>query len=90
MERIHRLCPNCGTVFRPQDQIVEIVEGATGKKHCIAAGLCYRFAIVVDCGKDFPTGSDDEEPQDPHASALFLETCSKALGIELYEVSLYT
>jgi hypothetical protein len=86
-DRIRRHCPSCETPFRPQDQVVEIPIGATGNRYEERGGICYRFAIVVDCGKDI--GESDGEPRDPKADAVFMETCHSALGIELYEVSHY-
>ncbi len=85
-KRIHRSCPECGLPFRPQDRPVEIRDGETGEKHVVPGGVCYRFAIIVDCGKDFPP----PEGRNPRASTRFLETCSKALDLELYEISLYS
>ena len=86
--RIRRICQSCGQKFRPQDQIVELMEGATGTKFLQPGGLTYRFAIVVECGKDFPFGND-ETPKDPRATEAFLQTCATALDTELYEVSCY-
>ena len=86
-ERIHRVCPSCGEPFRPQDQIVEMRDGSTGATYEERGGLCYRFAIVVDCGKNIPNYSDPL--RDPRADPRFKETCSTALATELYEASHY-
>jgi hypothetical protein len=88
--RIHRICPSCGTPFRPQDQFVEIPVGATGAKYLERGGICYRFAIVLDCGKDMPGPEEDGEPRDPKVDVSFLETCRSALALDLYEASLYS
>jgi hypothetical protein len=88
--RVRRTCPKCGKLFRPQDQIAEIAIGATGGKYEERGGLCYRFAIVVDCGKEMPQCEDEGGLRDAKAQVGFMETCRSALGIELYEVSYYS
>ena len=88
--RIRKTCSSCGRAFRPQDQIIELMEGATGTRFMQQGGLCYRFAIVVRCGKDFPGSADSEPPRDPRVRAVFMQTCAGALGAELYEVSHYS
>jgi hypothetical protein len=79
--RIRHLCPDCGTEFRPQDHMSEGRDGFTGKGYELRGGACYRFAIVIDCGKCFIP--------EPQATAVFLQTCSNALGVELYQVGSY-
>ena len=86
-ERIHRACPSCGEPFRPQDQIVQMCDGSTGVPYEERGGICYRFAIVVDCGKESP---NSDPPRDPRADPRFKKTCSAALATELYEASHYT
>jgi hypothetical protein len=85
--RIRRICPACGRSFRPQDQLAEIVDGATAEKSLQPGGLCHRFAIIVDFGKDSPTYVRDARGElvnaKARASDLFLSTCSGALGLEL-------
>jgi hypothetical protein len=88
--RIHNICPTCSAQFRPQQQIVEIAIGATGGKYELPAGICYRFAVVIDCGKQSLGVSEGETPRDPRASAEFLGTCRDALGVELYDASCYS
>jgi hypothetical protein len=92
-QRIRQICPSCGSAFRPQDQLAEVVDGATGKKTSQPGGLCNRFAIVIDFGKEWPLylpGTNGELLESTaKASDVFLETCSTALGIELNEFSLY-
>jgi hypothetical protein len=61
--------------------------GATGAKYEERGGLCYRFAIVIDCGKEMPFS---EENRDPRAHRGFKETCRAALATELYEASHYS
>jgi hypothetical protein len=86
-ERIHRACPACGKPFRPQDQIVQLYDGSTGVPYEERGGICYRFAIVVDCGKESP---NSDPPRDPRADPRFKKTCSAALATELYEASHYS
>jgi hypothetical protein len=80
--RIQRICPSCGTPFRPQDKTARLRDGQTGE----AAGTCaggatYLFAIVVDCGKGFA-----REGGPIRATNQFLANVSHALGQDLYEV----
>jgi hypothetical protein len=86
-DRIFRACPDCGLFFRPQDHPAEIVDGETGEAILQPGGLCHRFAIIIDFGKDFPiyirNASRDLVVAKPRASDLFLSTCSTALGFEL-------
>jgi hypothetical protein len=88
--RVHRSCPSCGQSFRPQDQIVEMLVGSTGARYEERGGLCYRFAIVVNCGKDMPLLEEGGGLSDPRADPEFTEACRAALETELYEASLYS
>jgi hypothetical protein len=85
---IHRICPQCGAAFRPQDQIADIVD-ENGNKTPQPGGMCYRFAIVVDCGKDHPLYVQDSGGElvatTPKVSDAFMNVCSAALGVELNE-----
>lgn len=101
--QIHRVCTACGTSFRPQDQLVEVTDGSSGRKYTVPGGVCYRFAIVVDCGKDYPFGpAEDVRGEDGNnesrsvaiesdvkASSKFLDCSSSALGIELRDIGIY-
>lgn len=42
-QKIRRVCPVCGVVFRPQDQVAEVVNGFDGSKRPQPGGLCNRF-----------------------------------------------
>lgn len=92
-ERIRQICPSCGSAFRPQDQLAEIVDGATGKKTPQPGGLCNRFAISINFGKDWPLYLSDANGELLESAAkvseVFLETCSTALRTQLNEFSLY-
>lgn len=86
-DMIYRVCPACGLLFRPQDHPAEMIDAATGATIPRPGGLCHRFAIVIDCGKDHPIylrapngGLVDAKPG---VSDIFLKTCTDALGIEL-------
>jgi hypothetical protein len=85
--RIRRFCPVCGVEFRPQDRMAEIANEITGEPEKIPGGVCYRFAIRVDCGKFYYIS---EEASGPRISGAFLDCCSKALATELYQVGVYT
>jgi hypothetical protein len=86
---IRQVCPECGTAFRPQDQIADIVD-QNGNKTPLPGGMCYRFAIVIDCSKDHPLYVRDENGQlietKPKISGGFMGVCSAALGIKLKEL----
>jgi hypothetical protein len=92
-EKIRQVCPACGQAFRPQDRLAEIVD-ANGVKTPQAGGLCNRFAIILDFGKEWPlytrASSGELTEATPKATDLFLSTCSAALGIELSEFSYYS
>ena len=92
-EFIRRVCPTCGLSFRPQDQIAEIRDGANGNKFPEPGGLCNRFGIIIDFGKDLPLYVPDSNGQltgEPKVTGAFMETCSTALGIELNEFGYYS
>jgi len=88
-QRIRRICPACGEAFRPQDHPAEIVDDRTGAKIAQPGGLCRRFAISIDFGRDHPTWREDANGElvlcKPCASKRFLKTCEAALGFELGE-----
>jgi hypothetical protein len=52
--------------------------------------MCYRFAIVIDCGKDHPLYVRDENGQfietKSKISGGFMGVCSATLGIKLKEL----
>jgi hypothetical protein len=91
---IRRLCPSCGSAFRPQDQLAEIVDGATGKKTPQLGGLCHRFAIIIDFGKEMPLYATDSNGELVDSKAevtdAFLDTCCTTLGIKLNEFGYYS
>jgi hypothetical protein len=93
-QRIRRLCPSCGSAFRPQDQLAEIVDGATGEKTPQPGGLCNRFAIIIDFGKEMPVYATEANGElvdsAPKVDGTFLDACSTALGIKLNEFSYYS
>jgi hypothetical protein len=47
-------CPECGTPFDVARLPAVVRDGRTGDEDVIMGGACYRFAIVVDCGKCIP------------------------------------
>lgn len=91
-EKIRRVCPECGVAFRPQDHFAEIVNGITGAKSTQKGGLCNRFAIIIDFGKEWPQVSpalEGRPPIEPKATSEFLDMCGAALNIDLNEFSYY-
>ncbi|WP_165247180.1 hypothetical protein [Paludisphaera soli] len=52
--RIARVCPDCGSRFRPLDHVARVTEVATGEAAHRPGGVAYRFALVVDSGKAIP------------------------------------
>lgn len=89
---ILRTCPACGLAFRPQDQLVPILDA--WKKQdplaeiLIAGGICYRFAIVINCCIEYNDSVESPElDSEPKATEAFFDICREALGFELYEVS---
>lgn len=85
---IRRLCPSCGASFEPREKLVTFTNGATGESEVIHGGICYRFAVVVDCGKSVPPAIEDGK--EGKLSRRFLDACSEALGVELYELGSYS
>ncbi|WP_435016405.1 hypothetical protein TA3x_003971 [Tundrisphaera sp. TA3] len=79
--RIRRLCPGCGTQFRPQDRTARVRDGRSGEVVDRPGGATYRFAIVVDCGKGFA-----REGWPMRASQAFLKALEGALGRRFYQV----
>jgi hypothetical protein len=53
-ERIHLKCPKCGTQFDPSSFSCEILDGWTRASSLLTGGLCFRFALAVDCHKNWP------------------------------------
>jgi hypothetical protein len=92
-QRIYRVCPACGLFFRPQDHPAEIVDGATGATSPQPGGLCHRFAIDIDFGKDLPiylrAPNGELVDAKPKVSDDFMRTCTDALGIELEGFDIY-
>jgi hypothetical protein len=84
--RIRRVCPECGEPFRPQDHAAFTRHPFTGEEGELAAGVTYRFAIVVDCGK----GWVHDAPAPPSAQPAFRAACEGALGVPLYEVGYFS
>jgi hypothetical protein len=92
--RIRHVCPACGLAFRPQDQLAELVDDVTGSRIPQPGGLCYRFAIVLDFGKELPAYVRDANGElvdsKPKVTDLFMNTCTAALGVELNEFGYYS
>jgi hypothetical protein len=88
-ERIRRTCPVCGEAFRPQDHPAEIVDDMTGAKIAQPGGLCRRFAIRIDFGRDHPVLRRNTDGAlvlaKPKAAEHFLNTCETVLGFPLRE-----
>ncbi len=92
--RIRRICPTCGTAFRPQDQIAEIPDARTGDKIPQPGGLCNRFGITIYFSKEHPLYVPDPSGElvdaTPRVTSAFMETCCMALGAELNEFSYFS
>ncbi|WP_157234814.1 hypothetical protein [Methylosinus sp. LW4] len=85
---IRRLCPSCGARFEPRERLVTFTNGATGESQTIHGGICYRFAVAIDCEKSIPPAIEDGK--EGKLSRRFLDACSEALGVELYELGSYS
>jgi hypothetical protein len=79
-ERIAHTCSKCGRVFDPTDFPVKVRNWHTGEPGLIPGGAYYRFALVIDCGKNTPT--DPRVALDRDLRAL----AERELGCELYEI----
>jgi hypothetical protein len=92
-ERIHRICPACGRVFQPEDQIADIVHGYDGSKTPRPGGLCNRFGIIINFDKDHPmydASTREYINREAEVTPLFMQTCRAALGVDLVELGYYS
>ena len=85
--RVHRACPNCGELFRPQDQAALYTDGITGAESELQGGAMYRFAIAIDCGKCWRTSAGKDAI--PVIKAEFMQTSAAAIGAPLYQVGYF-
>ena len=85
---IRRLCPECGAAFKPQERTLATQDGCTGKPLEIRGGVCFRFAISIECGRNVP--HQDTAAEDVLPSLRFMRLCEHALGLELYAVGAYS
>jgi hypothetical protein len=53
--RLHDSCPSCGSSFDPSRLPAVVQDGWTAGERIVPGGACYRFALVVDCGKSIPS-----------------------------------
>lgn len=84
-DRIHRTCPRCRRLFRPQDREVTYRNPFDGQPSPLPGGTCFRFAIRLQAGKGLnPVPRVDGRL--PRATPEFLRLCEAALGQTLYEV----
>jgi hypothetical protein len=77
--RLAATCPACGSSFDPTGLVATGRDGWTGRPYRLPGGASYRFAVVIDCGKDF---GGKPHRFDHQLSALI----EKTLGVEFYEV----
>jgi hypothetical protein len=78
-QRIHHKCPNCGRGFDPSGKSCRLIDGWTGVSSQLPGGLTFRFALVVDCHKYFP--SDEEAGRRFHLKEEFLDLWRKFIGV---------
>lgn len=88
--RVRRVCAKCATAFRPQDQLIDVLDGSTGATYAVPGGICFRFAICIHCGREIPQESNGEAPREAKAAKLFFQTCRNALSTDLYEVGYWS
>ncbi len=80
--RLHLRCPRCDTPFHVAKLPAVVRDGRTGHEDMVNGGACYRFAIVVDCGKCIPA---NEVKIAPALKTL----CKTTLGGDFYELGDY-
>jgi hypothetical protein len=77
-------CPTCGLEFRPEALSARVRNGWTGAESgLIPGGACYRFAIVIDCGKCLP----DREQGNIVFDRELVRLCGRELGCSFYQVN---
>jgi hypothetical protein len=79
-DRIAFQCPSCESVFDPTDLPVGVRNWVTGRPGVVKGGAYYRFALVIDSGKRFPSGP--EVKLDPDLR----DVASRELGCSFYEI----
>jgi hypothetical protein len=77
---LHASCPSCGKPLDPLDHKVEGQDPITGQPIRIRGGLVYRSCLRLDLGKN----------QVRSVEAAFLAEASRALGVELTPITIYT
>jgi hypothetical protein len=77
--RLHSCCPRCATPFDVARLSAVVRDGRTGEPNSVPGGACYRFAIVVDCGKCIPGPNVKVAPR-------LRNLCQDKLGYSFYEI----
>jgi hypothetical protein len=83
-QRIHSFCPKCGRSFNPSSVACNILDGWTGASSSLIGGLTFRFALVVDCHKNWP--HEEEAGRQYHLRAQFLDLWRKFIGVPFEQV----
>jgi hypothetical protein len=78
-ERIHYTCPKCGRTFDPSGLSCEILDFWTKKASSLSGGLTFRFALVVDCHKNWPR--EEEAGRRYHLRPDFLDLWRTNIGV---------
>ena len=78
-ERIHSICPKCGRSFDPSVAACNILDGWTRASSPLIGGLTFRFALVVDCHKNWPR--EEEAGRRYQLRAEFLDLWRKFIGV---------
>jgi len=77
--RLHLCCPRCATPFDVARLSAVVRDGRTGEPKDVQGGACYRFAIVVDCGKCIQAANVKVAPR-------LRKLCEDKLGCSFYEI----
>ncbi len=85
--RIHHSCPNCGKEFDPSKATCEILDGWTGEPSLLIGGLAFRFALIVDCHKNWP--QEEERSRQYHLQPEFLDLWRSNIGVAFDIVTTY-
>ena len=77
--RIHHICPACGQFFDPSAISCDLLDGWTGASASLQGGLVFRFALVVDCHKNWPR--EEAEGRRFHLRSEFLNLWRTHIGV---------
>ncbi len=89
LSRLLDHCPSCGRPFDPSSRIAKARNPQTGEPFEIQGGVTYRFAIMIECGKNLPDQLAIELFSTNPIKPELLELCQRHFATEFYTVCVY-